>query len=197
MNNPNTFHSPNAFPAGHEAPSLEASLMPGDMTSAEVSQEQLLPGEEPLVAQEVPLDLLLPIQAEGVSAPYLEELEAADPDQLPPVEAVAYGDRLLLVDGNHRAVRAHRDGAVAIRAFIATEDTHLRHLTSPALTGINTISDLHKKYTEDWLPQIEAANITNVATIPQHNAYTRTHMVAPVEISTEQPHPDGGINVPM
>jgi hypothetical protein len=126
---------------------------------------------------EIPIDSLLPIQAEGVSSLQLEFIRRINKNSKP-IEVVPYEDEQedqdashLVIDGLHRAYNNWWDGNKAIRAKKIETDAQVFGSLVLWVAKCSTLEEVRRQYEEVWLPSLREKSIRGVGSVPIYNWY--------------------------
>lgn len=116
----------------------------------------------------IPLSNLRPIQ--GSLTYYAESL--GNDDWVDPVETLLYESEIedpdalfLLLDGHHRAYRAHLLGSVSILGQALSEDDHIAASDTSAIRDLTTVDQVKSRYRKLWLPMITRDGVTSIDTM--------------------------------
>ena len=103
----------------------------------------------------------IPIQAAGLSRDKLNALSRPSERNIPPVEAVAYLGKYLLIDGNHRVYLAMLQKR-KVETIVLETDEDVRNSVAISIGRCNNLASVFQKYEEIWKPLCEERGIKSV-----------------------------------
>ena len=77
----------------------------------------------------------------------------------------AQGATYLMLDGHHRAYRAHALGRTVISSEVFTTDEEIRASRLPSVRWFSTVEEVKECYRTHWLPRVEERGVTDIASL--------------------------------
>lgn len=125
-----------------------------------------------LIEAQLPLESLIPTQVSVDGRRFV--LPHFTPP-FRPVKAVVFKPRdgqltYFLLDGHHRAKWTELHGESHLDAFVALDDAGVASLARGTFSLLRAVSDVQARYHAAWQPMLEAAGVTDIASLPVDGA---------------------------